>query len=153
MRRGPWRSYIGLTWLLNPGVTLLGDATHLVSSFVAVGADLALRDAAELANAVADAEGDCASALTTYEKALVPRSTEMAQVSAENLDLLIARTAPSSSTNCSPATSRWDSNDARGGVQRPGPPVPRPAQQVPLPDRQREGPGRAPGPSPGFSER
>ncbi|MFF3373892.1 FAD-dependent oxidoreductase [Streptomyces sp. NPDC002680] len=81
---------IGLTWLPTPGVTVLGDAAHLMSPFAGEGANLAMRDAAELALAIVEADGDFATAAAAYEKDLFPRSTEMAQESANNLDLLVS---------------------------------------------------------------
>lgn len=67
---------MGLTWLHHPGVTLLGDAAHLMSPFGGQGANLAMLDAADLARAVLDAlaAGDPASATTRYEEVMWPRA-------------------------------------------------------------------------------
>lgn len=75
---------VGLTWEPHPGVTLLGDAAHLMTPFAGVGVNVALADALDLARALlkrkgdfeSDLQGTIGDATKEYEGLMFERSKE-----------------------------------------------------------------------------
>ena len=83
-------------WDRVPGVTLLGDAAHLMSPFSGEGANLAMYDGSELGKAIAANPGDVEAALAAYEKDLFPRSASAAVEAGRNLKLFFDENSPQS---------------------------------------------------------
>ncbi|MBX7554184.1 NAD(P)/FAD-dependent oxidoreductase [Streptomyces sp. NPDC004232] len=75
------------TWEHVPGITLLGDAAHLMPP-VGLGANLAMLDGSDLAHALVT-ESSVDDAVRAYESIMLPRSIESATGSAQGLDHLV----------------------------------------------------------------
>jgi 2-polyprenyl-6-methoxyphenol hydroxylase-like FAD-dependent oxidoreductase len=82
-------------WPRLPGVTLVGDAAHLMIPS-GEGANLAMFDGAELAKALATHPGDTEAALAAYESALFPRSAQAAAEAEEVNQVLYGADSPHS---------------------------------------------------------
>jgi 2-polyprenyl-6-methoxyphenol hydroxylase-like FAD-dependent oxidoreductase len=83
----------GHRWDHVPGVTLLGDAAHLMPP-AGEGANLAMFDGAQLGKAIAAHTDDIEAALTAYEQALFPRSESEYADAYQILELCLGDRAP-----------------------------------------------------------
>lgn len=84
----------GHRWQRVPGVTLLGDAAHLMPPS-GEGANLAMLDGAELAGALVRHPGDVEAALAAYEEPMFARAALEAVDANRMLELCLGDDAPS----------------------------------------------------------
>lgn len=83
----------GHRWNRAPGVTLLGDAAHLMPPS-GDGANLAMLDGAELGEAIASHPGNLEAALACYESELFARSAAKAVEAHETIELFFGDGTP-----------------------------------------------------------
>lgn len=82
----------GTRWAHQPGITLIGDAAHLMPP-VGEGANQAMLDAAELAAELAANPADPDSAIRTYEEAMFTRIQPIADMSTRVQAMMLSPTA------------------------------------------------------------
>ena len=73
---------IGFSWASKPGVTLAGDAAHVMTPFAGVGVNVGMSDALVLGREVIAAcggEKTLDEALKAYEEEMIPRAAKFAQ--------------------------------------------------------------------------
>ena len=80
---------VGHRWEFHAGVTLLGDAAHLMSPFSGEGVNLAMLDAADLARAISECS-TLEEAVRTYEETMLLRAESVTSGANEGLAKAIA---------------------------------------------------------------
>jgi 2-polyprenyl-6-methoxyphenol hydroxylase-like FAD-dependent oxidoreductase len=84
-----------LSWQTVPGVALLGDAAHVSTPFEGEGVNQSLYDSLQLAQQLVKyGLDDIATAVSEYEKLMLPRGKALISGSAANGELLFAENAP-----------------------------------------------------------
>lgn len=78
---------VGHRWTHRPGVTLLGDAAHVMPPFSGEGVNMAMLDGLELALALA-ADSDWSRAVKGYEEAMFTRAAAAAEGAMQGLDFV-----------------------------------------------------------------
>ncbi|CAD6575013.1 MAG: hypothetical protein ASARMPREDX12_007062 [Alectoria sarmentosa] len=87
------------SWTSKPGLTILGDAAHLMTPFAGEGVNLAMADAMDLSKAIvkASTEGENTElfdAIKDFEKTMLERSHEKMEETWRNLELFFKPDAP-----------------------------------------------------------
>ena len=85
-----------ISWISQPGITILGDAAHLMTPFAGEGVNLAMLDALELSKAILKGteNGDLAGAIKEYEQVMMERSREKMEETERNIGLFFQKDAP-----------------------------------------------------------
>jgi len=85
-------------WITKPGLTVIGDAAHVMSPFAGQGANLAMLDALELADCLTSKEctnlTSATAALKSFEEAMINRARGAAELTFSSLNACIAEDAP-----------------------------------------------------------
>ncbi|KAL6720034.1 hypothetical protein ACLMJK_001955 [Lecanora helva] len=88
---------VGDKWQHKKGFTLIGDSAHLMTPFSGKGANAAMRDALDLANAIADClkvGGDLDAAVKDFEEQMFPRAHKVQELTMMHKVHMYAADAP-----------------------------------------------------------
>jgi 2-polyprenyl-6-methoxyphenol hydroxylase-like FAD-dependent oxidoreductase len=100
----PWPLYAfppDQHWKTVRGVTLIGDAAHVMPPFLGEGANMAMLDAVELSDhLLSDRFSGLTAAIAAFEEAMRGRVAPLIRGSLETQDILFAEDAPTALTAC-----------------------------------------------------
>ncbi|KAH8803564.1 hypothetical protein F5884DRAFT_681956 [Xylogone sp. PMI_703] len=126
---------VGTKWEPSPGITLLGDAAHLMTPFAGAGANMALEDGLELGEFILGArrrfhwldqktqsfcdQRGLAVAIHKYETTMFPRTTAEAARTVSNKDRYFAKNSVDKFIDLTHTLAKLESAGVRqnGGVQ------------------------------------
>jgi len=83
---------VGHKWENKPGLTIIGDAAHLMTPFAGQGANLAMIDGCDLAELIV--KKDLSAAVKEFEEIMFPRAAKAASRTASNIKMMFAENAP-----------------------------------------------------------
>lgn len=92
----PWPIYhvpLDARWETRKGVTLVGDAAHVIAPFAGEGVNLGMLDSLDLAHAIIENQ-DLEAAIRQYELKIHDRATEANKYARKSMELAFAGDAP-----------------------------------------------------------
>jgi 2-polyprenyl-6-methoxyphenol hydroxylase-like FAD-dependent oxidoreductase len=89
-----YRVPLGFHWKTQKGLTLVGDAAHVVSPFAGEGVNLAMLDSLDLFHAIRDHPRDLEAAVAEYEALIPGRTDETNALAQDMMDMAMRDDAP-----------------------------------------------------------
>lgn len=85
----------GHTWTHVPGLTLVGDAAHLMTPFAGEGVNTAMLDALQLSQSIIERyPSSLSEAVKNYEAKMFPRAKEIMEETVHNMKMIFAADSP-----------------------------------------------------------